>query len=174
MTQSPLQATVQKKRGRHNAESLKCSLPQQPCDPEVVAKAPAVIYEANNYGPRCRAPQLPGVNITSRLENTDSQSSQAQPPTRRLIMSLIRSKRSDKFEQKYLSVAELATRWSVSPSAIYSRKCGTSALSPIRFGKSIRFLRTEVEAFERDREARASKAQTSIHNDRPARADLAA
>ncbi len=35
-------------------------------------------------------------------------------------MSLIRSKRSDKFEQKYLSVAELATRWSVSPSAIYS------------------------------------------------------
>src|SRR6266480_4866603 len=89
-------------------------------------------------------------------------------------MSLIRSKRSNRFEQKYLSVAELATRWSVSPSAIYSRKCGTSALCPIRFGKSIRFLRTEVEAFERTREARASKAQTSLHNDRPASADLAA
>ncbi len=89
-------------------------------------------------------------------------------------MSLIRSKRSNRFEQKCLSVAELATRWSVSPSAIYSRKCGTSALSPIRFGKSIRFLRTEIEAFERTREARASKAQTSLHNDRPASADLAA
>lgn len=84
------------------------------------------------------------------------------------------SKQSNKFQQKYLSVAELAIRWSVSPSAIYSRKCGTCALSPVRFGKSIRFLRTEVEAFEREREARASKAQTTMPSDRPATADLAA
>lgn len=89
-------------------------------------------------------------------------------------MSLMKPKRSNKFEQKYLSVAELAIRWSVSPSAIYSRKCGTCALAPVRFGKSIRFLRTEVEAFERDREARANKTQTSLHNDSPASADLAA
>jgi hypothetical protein len=67
-------------------------------------------------------------------------------------MSLMRSKRISKFEQKYLSVAELATRWSVSPSAIYSGKCGTDALTPIRFGKALRFLLTQVEALERDRE----------------------
>ena len=67
-------------------------------------------------------------------------------------MSLMRSKRTSKFEQKYLSVAELATRWRVSPSAIYSGKCGTDALTPIRFGKALRFLLTQVEALERDRE----------------------
>lgn len=67
-------------------------------------------------------------------------------------MSLMRSKRASKFEQKYLSVAELATRWSVSPSAIYSGKCGTDVLTPIRFGKALRFLLTQVEALERDRE----------------------
>jgi hypothetical protein len=45
-------------------------------------------------------------------------------------------------------VSELAIRWSVSPSAIYARKCGTNALTPIRLGRSVRFLRKEVEAFE--------------------------
>ena len=89
-------------------------------------------------------------------------------------MSPGRVKKSKGFEQKYLSVAELAIRWSVSQSAIYSRKCGTSALSPIRFGKSIRFLRTEVEAFEKDREARASKATTFLHNAHSASANIAA
>ena len=63
-----------------------------------------------------------------------------------------RAKKSRGFEQRYISVSELAARWSVSPSAIYSRKCGTDALTPIRFGKAVRFLRTQVEALERDRE----------------------
>ena len=124
-----------------------------------------------NKMPYCSAAQL---NIYSDRKRPGNHLRSPPDQTGDLNMSLIRSKRSNRFEQKYLSVAELATRWSVSPSAIYSRKCGTSALSPIRFGKSIRFLRTEVEAFERTREARASKAQTSLHNDRPASADLAA
>src|SRR6267142_3976455 len=124
-----------------------------------------------NKMPYCSAAQL---NICSDRKRPGQPSQVPAGQTGDLNMSLIRSKRSNRFEQKYLSVAELATRWSVSASGIYSRKCGTSALSPIRFGKSIRFLRTEVEAFERTREARASKAQTSLHNDRPASADLAA
>jgi len=63
------------------------------------------------------------------------------------------------YERRYISVAELAERWSVSPSAIYSRKCGTSALTPIRFGRSIRFLRSEVEALERVRHRLADKSK---------------
>jgi hypothetical protein len=58
-------------------------------------------------------------------------------------MSLMQPKRSSKFEQKYPSVAELATRWSVPPSATYSRKKGMGSLPPVRFGKSIQVLRTE-------------------------------
>ena len=68
-------------------------------------------------------------------------------------MSLSFPKRSKRFEQRYISVSELAARWSVSASAIYSRKCGSHALTPIRFGRAVRFLRTEVEALERDRES---------------------
>jgi len=51
----------------------------------------------------------------------------------------------------------LAARWSVSASGIYSRKCGTSALTPIRHGRAVRFLRAEVEALERKRETRIGK-----------------
>jgi len=60
------------------------------------------------------------------------------------------------FDKKYISVAELAARWSVSQSAIYSRKCGSNALRAIRFGRSVRFLRSEVEALERKREIQAT------------------
>jgi predicted DNA-binding transcriptional regulator AlpA len=67
------------------------------------------------------------------------------------------TKRSKRFEQRYISVSELAARWSVSPSAIYSRKCGTNALTPIRFGRAVRFLRTEVESLERDRQRTTRK-----------------
>jgi predicted DNA-binding transcriptional regulator AlpA len=66
-------------------------------------------------------------------------------------------KRSKRFERRYISVSELAARWSVSPSAIYSRKCGTNALTPVRFGRAVRFLRTEVERLERDRETATRK-----------------
>jgi len=60
------------------------------------------------------------------------------------------------FDKKYISVAELAARWSVSQSAIYSRKCGSNALRAIRFGRSVRFLRSEVEDLERKREIQAT------------------
>ena len=72
-------------------------------------------------------------------------------------MSLSFPKRSKRFEQRYISVSELAARWSVSASAIYSRKCGSHALTPIRFGRAVRFLRLEVEALERDRETATRK-----------------
>jgi predicted DNA-binding transcriptional regulator AlpA len=66
--------------------------------------------------------------------------------------SLGNSKKSKTFEKKYISVSELAARWSVSESAIYHSKCGSNALTPIRFGRSLRFLRTEVEALEKTRQ----------------------
>ncbi len=58
------------------------------------------------------------------------------------------SKKVRVFEQRYISVPELAVRWSVSTSSIYHGKCGADALTVIRFGKAVRFLRSEVEAFE--------------------------
>lgn len=63
------------------------------------------------------------------------------------------SKKSRTFEKRYISVSELAARWSVSQSAIYSGKCGSNALTAIRLGRSVRFLRTEVEALEKNCEA---------------------
>ena len=66
------------------------------------------------------------------------------------------SRKPKTFDKKYISVSELAARWSVSQSAIYSGKCGSDALRSIRFGRSVRFLRTEVEALERSREAQAA------------------
>lgn len=66
------------------------------------------------------------------------------------------SKQSKTFDKKYISVSELAARWSVSQSAIYSGKCGSAALHPIRFGRSVRFLRSQVEALEKSREAQAA------------------
>lgn len=65
-------------------------------------------------------------------------------------------------------------RWCVSQSAIYSRKCGTSALTPVRFGRSIRFLRSEVEALERGREQLASKAKLKDSADTISDDELAA
>jgi predicted DNA-binding transcriptional regulator AlpA len=56
------------------------------------------------------------------------------------------------FEKRYISAPELATRWDVSASAIYHGNCGSHSLRTIRLGKSLRFLRTDVEALERSRE----------------------
>ncbi len=60
-------------------------------------------------------------------------------------------------ESRYISVTELAVRWSISPSAIYARKCGTNALTQIRLGRSVRFLRKEVEDLEFARERQAQR-----------------
>jgi predicted DNA-binding transcriptional regulator AlpA len=71
-------------------------------------------------------------------------------------MASARARKTKEVEQRYVSVSELAVRWSISPSAIYARKCGTNALTQIRLGRSVRFLRKEVEDLElsREREAR--------------------
>jgi len=45
----------------------------------------------------------------------------------------------------------------VSRSAIYHGNCNSNELTPIRFGRAVRFLRIEVEAFERDRETATRK-----------------
>jgi predicted DNA-binding transcriptional regulator AlpA len=63
-----------------------------------------------------------------------------------------RSKRAEAFERRYISPTELAVRWSVSTSAIYHSKSATDGLRVIRLGRSIRFLRSDVEALERNRE----------------------
>jgi predicted DNA-binding transcriptional regulator AlpA len=73
-------------------------------------------------------------------------------PDRRLKITH-RSKRAEAFERRYISPLELAARWSVSTSAIYHSKGVINGLKVIRLGKSIRFLRSEVEALERNREA---------------------
>jgi predicted DNA-binding transcriptional regulator AlpA len=77
-------------------------------------------------------------------------------------MSVIRTKNRKDLERRYISVSELAVRWSVSPSAIYARKCGTTALTPIRLGGSVRFLREQVEAFEMARESHADRPKHSL------------
>jgi len=63
-----------------------------------------------------------------------------------------RSKRADAFERRYISPVELAVRWCVSTSTIYHSKGAIDGLKVIRLGKSIRFLRSEVEALEKRRE----------------------
>ena len=89
-------------------------------------------------------------------------------------MSLGRVKKSKGFEQRYISVSELAARWSVSASGIYSRKCGTNALTPIRLGRAVRFLRAEVEALERKRETRIGKNLEVLQAERVNDDELAA
>lgn len=58
---------------------------------------------------------------------------------------------------KYLSVNQLAARWGISPSAVYNCKCGTEQLRRLRFGKSVRFLLSEVEALEAEKIRQAKK-----------------
>jgi predicted DNA-binding transcriptional regulator AlpA len=68
-----------------------------------------------------------------------------------------RAKRKEAFERRYISPVELAERWSVSTSAIYHSTVATKGLKVIRLGRSIRFLRSEVEMLERDREVQKTK-----------------
>jgi len=66
-------------------------------------------------------------------------------------------KREEAFERRYISPTELAARWSVSTSAIYHSRSAIYGLRIIRLGKSIRFLRSEVEELERNREGQGTK-----------------
>jgi predicted DNA-binding transcriptional regulator AlpA len=58
-----------------------------------------------------------------------------------------------------MSPVELAVRWSVSTSAIYHSKSAIDGLRVIRLGRSIRFLRSEVEALERKRELKSGTSE---------------
>lgn len=69
-----------------------------------------------------------------------------------------RSKRAEAFERRYISPVELAMRWSVSTSAIYHSQKAIEGLKVIRLGRSIRFLRSEVEALEKRREEQTRPA----------------
>jgi len=71
------------------------------------------------------------------------------------------SKTSGAFEQRYVLAAQLAARWSVSKSAIHHGNCGSHALTPIRLGRSVRFLLSEVEAFEKKHEAQTRRNDSS-------------
>ncbi len=78
------------------------------------------------------------------------------------FMSLDAGRIRKRTESRYISASELAVRWSISPSAIYARKCGTDALTPIRLGRSVRFLREQVEAFEMARESQIGRTKHSL------------
>ena len=59
--------------------------------------------------------------------------------------------------QKFLSVSELAARWSMSESKIYHRGQGLEELTYYYIGDSVRLLLEEVEAVEKRVIARARK-----------------
>ncbi len=59
--------------------------------------------------------------------------------------------------QKFLSVSELAARWSISESKIYHRGRGTEDLTRYYIGDSVRLLLEEVEAAEKKVVGRARK-----------------
>lgn len=75
-------------------------------------------------------------------------------------MASARARERKEVERRYVSVSELAVRWSISPSAIYARKCGTHALTPIRLGRSVRFLRKQIEELEKARERQVPTIDT--------------
>lgn len=74
-------------------------------------------------------------------------------PTKRIERHAGTSKKFRHFEKRYISASELAIRWSVSQSAIYHGGAGSNGLSAIRLGRSVRFILSEVEAFEKNLEA---------------------
>ena len=60
-------------------------------------------------------------------------------------------------KDQFITPSELATRWAISESAVYHGKCGTSNLTRVRFGNSLRFLREEVERLEKQLINKASR-----------------
>lgn len=67
------------------------------------------------------------------------------------------SAKTDRRTDRFITVSELAERWAISESAVYQGKCGTAALTRIRFGNSLRFLREEVERIEQELIRKASR-----------------
>lgn len=57
-------------------------------------------------------------------------------------------KKTRAFDQKFISPAQLARRWDLSESSIYHGNADAKQLTRIPFGRSIRFLLSEVEALE--------------------------
>ena len=57
-------------------------------------------------------------------------------------------KRKQAFDQKFISPRQLAIRWDLSVSAVYHGNSDVKLLRRIPFGKSVRFLLSEVEALE--------------------------
>ena len=65
-------------------------------------------------------------------------------------------KRKQAFDQKFISPRRLAIRWDLSLSAIYDGRADVNLLRRISFGRSIRFLLSEVEAVEAQKIALAN------------------
>lgn len=63
--------------------------------------------------------------------------------------ALINKPEDESLTRKFIGVEDLAARWSISRSAIYGFKCGTHQLTRYRFGRSVKFLLTEVEHIEK-------------------------
>ncbi len=65
-------------------------------------------------------------------------------------------------EIKYMSPAQLAKRWAISTSSIYQLKCGTDRLTRVYLNRAtLRFLKSEIEAFEIDLFKQASRYNAS-------------
>jgi predicted DNA-binding transcriptional regulator AlpA len=60
------------------------------------------------------------------------------------------------FDQKFISPRQLAIRWDLSVSAVYHGHADVYLLRRISFGRSVRFLLSEVEAVEAQKIALAS------------------
>ena len=75
-----------------------------------------------------------------------------------LFLEPSQEKSAEAFERRCISPTELAVRWSVSTSAIYHSNGAINGLNVIRLGRSIRFLRSEVEALEKRREGQKRRA----------------
>jgi hypothetical protein len=65
-------------------------------------------------------------------------------------------KRKQAFDQKLISPRRLAIRWDLSLSAVYQGRADVNLLKRISFGRSIRFLLSEVEAVEAQKIALAN------------------
>jgi len=57
-------------------------------------------------------------------------------------------KRKQAFDQIFISARRLAIRWDLSLSAVYHGHADVNLLRRISFGRSVRFLLSEVEAVE--------------------------
>lgn len=65
-------------------------------------------------------------------------------------------KRKQAFDQKFISPRRLAIRWDLSLSAVYQGRADVNLLRRIPFGRSVRFLLSEVEAVEAQKIALAN------------------